>query len=205
MNRNCSRPRVRVRRFVLMATLLCAVVVGCTGEAEMQKQQTRSNATPAQKREGPTPPNGGADGQGRARRLDDGRARRAPALHDRRPAAALRHEVGGQRAASRPRPEGAWPNAPDGFKSRSSRAVCRTRASFAPHRTATSSSSKAARSKSACCATPTATARRRSSEVFADGLNHPFGIAFYPPGRIRNGSTSPTPTRSSASRIVAAT
>ena len=46
-----------------------------------------------------------------------------------------------------------------------------------------------------------ATGKAAWSGVFAKGFNKPFGIAFYPPGPIRAGSTSRTPTRSCGCRI----
>ena len=49
-----------------------------------------------------------------------------------------------------------------------------------------------------------ATARRRRVDV-REGLNQPFGIAFYPPGPNPSTSTSATPTRSCASRTRTAT
>ncbi len=182
MDRNCSRPRVRVRRFVLMATLLCAVVVGCTGEAEMQKQQTRSNATPARKREEPTPPNGVLTGKAA---LGDWTTD-APGVRRRLTTADLPQPFdtksvdNGPRLV--PRPEGAWPKAPAGFKVEEFAGGLQNPRLV---RTAPNGDIFVAESRAQQVRVLRAAAgagKAEVSEVFADGLNRPFGIAFYPLG-----------------------
>ena len=47
--------------------------------------------------------------------------------------------------------------------------------------------------------------RAQTVSIFAEGLDKPFGIAFYPPGPIRNRCTSAIPARWCASPIAMAT
>ena len=81
-----------------------------------------------------------------------------------------------------PRPDDAWPQAPEGFKVELYARASRSRASSAPRPTAISSSPRASRRRSKSSAASAPTAKRKTIEIFATGLDQPFGIAFYPPG-----------------------
>ena len=101
-----------------------------------------------------------------------------------------------------PRPKDAWPQAPAGFKVQlyAERAV-EAAPAFAPRRTATCSSPRARPARSACCAGSGPTGAPTQSETFARGLEAAVRHRVLPADRAsRAGSTSPTRTRSCASR-----
>ena len=97
------------------------------------------------------------------------------------------------------RPEGAWPKAPEGFEvTEFATGLAEPRVIVrAPNGDLFVAESRANRIR--VFRDADGDGKPEMNEVFATGLDRPFGIAFYPPGPSRSTSTSATPTRSSAS------
>ena len=127
---------------------------------------------------------GGPHRRGRVRRLALGRARRAPPDYARRLCRRL-----SRRARQRTgRSARLGPASTFQRRRRASRSICSPagstcRASFASRRTATSSWRKPGRGACASFAQARAGAGPAQGEIFADGLQRPYGIAFYPSGQ----------------------
>ena len=123
------------------------------------------------------------DRQGRAGRLDDRRPGRPPEDHRRRPADAVRHPLGQEPARrSSSGPKGPGPRPPRGSRSTEfATGLTNPRVIMtAPNGDIFVAESQAGRVK--VLRDADGDGKPEVTEVFAEGLNQPFGIAFYPPG-----------------------
>jgi len=174
------------RRFVLTAAAVFSLaVLGCSegpaASAQQQKPAPPAGAAAAPQRPSPSP---GAVLTGRAAMGDW--TTDAPGVRRRITVADLPAPYATESVDNVPRlvprPEGAWPKAPAGFKVEEFAAGLQTPRLLrvAPNGDVFVAESYAGRVR--VLRAPAGAGKAEVNEVFASGLNRPFGIAFYPPG-----------------------
>ena len=173
----------------VLLLILCVVCAACSRGVDTGAQEQRRQGAPPQA-PAATQPQGGA---ARAGRLLTGRdalgdwttdapgVRRRITTNDLPPPFDTKSVDNGPRQV--PRPEGAWPQAPAGFKVEEFAAGLRNPrvVRVAPNGDAFVAESYPGRVR-VLRAKEGAAGRAETSEVFAEGLDRPFGIAFYPAG-----------------------
>ena len=123
------------------------------------------------------------DAESAVPRFPHRKPRHHPQNHRRRFARSLRHKVREQRAASRRRPENAWPKVPEGFKVEQYIGAGLTE----PRNIVTAPNGDYFFAESGpgnikIARGFTSDGKPELVATYATGLNRPYGIAFYPPG-----------------------